>query len=106
MSDNKNTDENQKEAVDLSELTNLQFSTAWTPSSSQSAAFGDRRNYKGGNGERADFRKSPQSREGDGRKFGKPRQRFQDKKEGGKNIQSKPSFYSIRTTLHSISSPT
>ena len=91
MSDNKNTDENQKEAVDLSELTNLQFSTAWTPSSSQSAAFGDRRNYKGGNGERADFRKSPQSREDDGRKFGKPRQRFQDKKEGGKNIQSKPS---------------
>ena len=82
MSDN-NTDE--KKAVDLSELTNLQFSTAWTPSSSPSGSFGENRNFKSESGEKQDSKRHSQTREGGERKFGKPRQKFQDKKGGDKD---------------------
>jgi len=86
MSDTDNNNENQKPAVDLSGLSNLQFSTAWTPSSNTGASgsgFGGRRDFKSGRPDRrrqdkGDFKKRQFSQKPDGeRKFG-GRPKFKD----------------------------
>ncbi len=89
MSEQDNNKDQNKEVVDLSELSNLQFATAWTPSSNQDDRGSAPR--KGGRpfdrdgdrrGERRDFKKGPR-KEGDFANRGKPR--FGDRNDRGKS---------------------
>ncbi len=90
MSEENKETENPQE-VDLSQLSNIEFATAWTPSSSIRKDFGDKKREKKGNprhfhkkGKRSDFGR--ETRDGN---FDRPRQR--QKFDGGReSLGGKP----------------
>ena len=76
MSEENKQTENRQE-VDLSQLTNIEFATAWTPSSSVKKDFGDN--------QRGSFRRQDKDKKRDfgERKFDKPRKKFNSDKPRG-----------------------
>lgn len=84
MSEENNEQQNRAE-VDLSQLSNIEFATAWTPSSSIKKSFGDKPRgafQRGGrDGDDRDFKKRRDFKKNFGdKKFSKPRAKFDGEK--------------------------